>query len=93
LISTVATRYRLPLVGAFRFVAATGGLASYGVNQIDLFRRSATYVDRILKGENPAGLPAQLPTKFELIVNAKTAKLLGITVPPIYLAIADEVIE
>jgi ABC-type uncharacterized transport system substrate-binding protein len=93
LITALASRYRLPVVGAFRFIPAAGSLASYGVDQIDLFRRAAAYVDRIFKGENPADLPVQLPTKFELVINGKTAKQLGLTVPPIYLAIADEVIE
>ena len=70
-----------------------GGLISYGIDNVDLFRRAATYVDRILKGTNPADLPVQLPSKFELVVNLKTAKTLGIDVPATVLTLADEVIE
>jgi putative ABC transport system substrate-binding protein len=75
-----------------QFVSA-GGLMSYGPDLVDIFRRSAEYVDRILKGANPAELPAQAPTKYELAINLKTAKTLGLSVPPMLLAIADEVIE
>jgi putative tryptophan/tyrosine transport system substrate-binding protein len=89
----LAARYRVPAVYAYRFVAAEGGLASYGPDGVDLFRRSAAYVDRILKGEKPANLPVQQPIKYELVVNLKTAKSLGLTIPRILLAQADEVIE
>jgi putative ABC transport system substrate-binding protein len=74
-------------------MVAAGGLTSYGIDDTDLFRRETTHVDRILKGEKPAELPVQLPTKFELAVNLKTAKALGLSVPPNVLATADEVIE
>jgi putative ABC transport system substrate-binding protein len=93
LIIAFANRHRLPNVYAFRFHPVGGGLASYGVDLIDLYRRSASYVDRIIKGEKPAELPVQHVTKFELVINLKTARLLGLTVPPTLLATADEVIE
>jgi putative ABC transport system substrate-binding protein len=92
-ITSLATRYRLPAVYPFRSFAEVGGLLSYGVDRTDNFRRAAAYVDRILKGEKPAELPVQAPIKFELVVNLKTAKALGIEVPPTLLARADEVIE
>jgi len=76
-----------------RLFAEVGGLISYGVDQIDNFRRAATYVDRILKGEKPSELPVQAPVKFELVINLKTAKTLGPTIPPVLLATADEVID
>jgi len=93
LIITLAARHRLLTVYPTRFFATGGGLISYGPNTIDPFRGAAGYVDRILKGENPADLPVQAPTKIELVINLKTAKALGIEVPPTLLARADEVIE
>jgi putative tryptophan/tyrosine transport system substrate-binding protein len=93
LIIEQAARYRLPAIYFFRYYAVDGGLISYGPDQVDQFRRAAGYVDRILKGEKPADLPVQAPTKYELVVNIKTAKALGLEIPPSLLVRADEVIE
>jgi putative ABC transport system substrate-binding protein len=93
LIITLAARHKLPAVFNDRSFVSVGGLVSYGPDRIDQFRRAAGYVDRILKGEKPADLPVQAPTKYELVINLKTAKALGIEVPPTVLARADEVIE
>jgi putative tryptophan/tyrosine transport system substrate-binding protein len=93
LIVRLAAQHRMPAVYAFRYYVTGGGLLSYGVDGLDLFRRTATYVDRILRGAKPAELPVQQPTKFELVINLKAAKSLGLNVPPTLLSTADEVIE
>ena len=92
-VTSAAARYRLPAVYPFRYFAEVGGLLSYGSDQLDNYRRAASYADRILKGEKPSELPVQVPVKFEMTVNLKSAKALGLEVPPTLLALADEVIE
>jgi len=92
-VTSLAARYRLPAVYAFRFFTKLGGLLSYGEDLTDNFRRAATYADRILKGEKPSELPVQGPVKFELVINRKTAKELGLTIPSSLLATADELID
>jgi len=89
----LAESYRVPTVYSYRFMVERGGLISYGVDIDNLFERAATYVDRILKGAKPADLPVQAPTKFELVINQKTAKALGFTVPDTLIARAEDVIE
>ena len=93
LINSLALRHRLPTIHALRYLMLSGGLASYGPNTIDIFGRAATYVDRILRGAKPSELPVQAPNKYELVINLKVAKTLGLEVPPALLATADEVIE
>jgi putative ABC transport system substrate-binding protein len=92
-IITLAAKHLLPAVYPYPFFAAEGGLMSYGLDIVDQHRRAADYVDRILKGAKPGDLPVQLPTKFELVINLKTANALGLTVPQSMLLLADEVIE
>jgi ABC-type uncharacterized transport system substrate-binding protein len=93
MIVRLAGSHHLPAIYSFSYFARLGGLISYGVDGVDLWRRAAVYVDRILRGVKPADLPVQSPTKFELVINLKTAKALGLTVPPTLLTAADEVIE
>jgi putative ABC transport system substrate-binding protein len=93
LIVISAVKYRLPLVYPYRYYTAAGGLFSYGPDTVDQYRLAANYVDRIPKGERPADLPVQFPTKYNLVTNLKTAKALGLTVPDTLLARADEVVE
>jgi putative ABC transport system substrate-binding protein len=93
LINALALQHRLPIVFNSRFYVNSGGLCSYGPDFVDQFRRAANYVDRILKGEQPAELPVQAPTKYELVINLKTARKMGLTIPPNVLARADDVIE
>jgi ABC-type uncharacterized transport system substrate-binding protein len=93
LIVALAAQQRLPVVYGYRDFVDEGGLMSYGPNRIDLYRRTAIYVDRILKGAKPADLPVEQPTKFELVVNVRAAKALGLTIPPAVLLQADEVAQ
>jgi putative ABC transport system substrate-binding protein len=93
LITKLAAQYRLPAIYSNRLFAAGGALISYGPDRVDPYRRAASYVDRILKGEKPADLPVQAPTKYELVINLKTAKGMGLALPETLLALADEVIE
>jgi putative ABC transport system substrate-binding protein len=92
-IAELAMRHRVPSISAYREYAPEGGLISYGPDQLDLFRRSTDYVARILKGASPAELPVQTPTKYETIINARTARTLALQVPPTMLGLADEVID
>ena len=93
LIINLAAKYKLPAIYPFRFFVVQGGLVAYGPDVADQYRRAAVYVDRILKGANPDDLPVEQPTKFELVINLKTAKALGLAVPSLLLARADEIIE
>ena len=93
LILALAARYRLPAVYGDRIFVNDGGLASYGADIVDMFRQAAAYVDRILRGDKPADLPVQAPVKYETVLNLKTAKALGLNLPPVMLLRADDVIE
>jgi putative ABC transport system substrate-binding protein len=90
---SLAAHYQVPAVYPLRYFAIDGGLISYGPDRLEPYQRAARYVDRILKGEKPADLPVQAPTKYELVINLKTAKELGLTIPPSIMIRADEVIE
>ena len=93
LVISLAARYRMPAVFPWRFFVTAGALMSYGIDNIDVLQKAASYVDRILRGAKPADLPVQAPTKFEAAINLTTAKALGLTIPPTLIATADEVIE
>lgn len=93
LVVSLADKYRLPAIYAFPYFTTGGGLVSYGIDPFDSFRKAPAYVDAILRGTKPQDLPIQFPTKFELVINLKTAKTLGLHVPPSLLAVADRVIE
>jgi putative ABC transport system substrate-binding protein len=93
LIIKLSAEHKLPAIYTNRSFTTVGGLLSYGPNLVDQFRLAANYVDRVLKGDKPSDLPVQAPTKYELVINLKTAKALGLTIPPTLLATADEVIE
>jgi putative ABC transport system substrate-binding protein len=93
LIIDLASRHRLPTIYPYRYLVAAGGLICYGPDEIEQYRQAAGYVDRILKGEKPADLPVQAPAKYETVINLKTAKALGLTIPETLLATADEVIQ
>jgi putative ABC transport system substrate-binding protein len=93
LILKLTSDYRLPAIYPYRVYPEAGGLISYGIDLHDLFRRAASYVDRILRGDKPGDLPVQAPTRYELVINLKTAKAFGLEIPPTLLARADEVIE
>jgi putative tryptophan/tyrosine transport system substrate-binding protein len=93
LIISLTARFRIPAIYPYRYFAEAGGLVSYGVHAIDQFRRASEYVSRILRGAKPADLPVQAPTKFELVINLRTAKALGIVIPRVLLAGAEQVIE
>ena len=93
LIISLAAQYKVPAVYPLRYFAVSGGLISYGPDRLELYRRAASYVDRILKGEKPADLPVQAPTRYELVINLMTAKALGLTMPPSLLLRANEVIQ
>jgi putative ABC transport system substrate-binding protein len=93
LIVTLAAQYKLPAIYPFRYLATGGGLMSYGTDLVDQFRLAAGYVDRILKGEKPGDLPVQAPTKYQMVINLKTAKALGLNVPNTLIGLADDVIE
>src|SRR5262252_6844576 len=93
LIIDAVAAHRIPAIYPYRFMSEEGGLASYGVDLTDLYRRAAGYVDRILRGENPSELPVQAPTKFEFVINLTTAKTLGLTIPASLMSLAEELIE